>query len=211
MGGTILLFYEDPYMREAEARVVGKSGSKIWLDRTIFFAESGGQESDTGFIDNIRVLDVKPEDFAHVLELEPSFEVGDKVHLKIDWDRRYRMMRLHSAAHIVYFAVREILGELEVIGSHVGPERARLDYSFEGRISDHFPRIMEVVESVLSEPREITIFRKPENPSIRIWRMGEWETPCSGLHVKSTGEIGKIRLKRRNLGRGKERIEIYVD
>lgn len=208
---TRLLFYEDPYLKEHKAKVVKTEKNVVWLNETIFFAESGGQESDRGSIENIPIIDIYPENFGHVLERDPSFKVGDLVNLRLDWDRRYRMMRLHSAAHVVYFVVKETLGDLEVIGSHVSPARARLDYAFYGRISDYFPQIMEVVNRVLSEPQEIIIYRRPDNPQIRIWKMDSWETPCSGLHVRNTVEIGKIGLKRRNLGKGKERIEIYLE
>ena len=205
-----LLFYEDPYLKQANAKVIDIEGNVVWLDKTIFFAESGGQESDRGYINDIRLIDMRPDDFGHVLAEKPGFKVGDTVTLKLDWERRYKIMRLHSAAHIVYFAVKEVLGELEIIGSHVSEEKARLDYAFEGNISKYFPQIMEVVNKALAEPRDIIIYRHPENPEIRIWKLGEWEVPCSGLHVRNTSEIGSIRLKRRNLGRGKERIEIYL-
>ncbi|MCR8501486.1 MAG: alanyl-tRNA editing protein, partial [Candidatus Korarchaeota archaeon] len=62
----------------------------------------------------------------------------------------------------------------------------------------------------LKESHEIIVYRKPENPQVRIWKMKQWEIPCSGLHVRSTKEIGQIELKRRNLGKGKERIEVYL-
>ncbi len=206
-----LLFYDDPYMRETVASVVDIEDNIIWLDRTIFFAESGGQESDRGYVGGIRLVDVRPDDFGHILERKPGFNIGDTVQLMLDWERRYRIMRLHSAAHIVYFAVREVLGDIEVIGSHVSYEKARLDYNYPGRISDYFPQIMDIVNRILSKPAEIVIYRKPERPEIRIWKLGGWEIPCGGLHVRNVSEIGVIRLKRRNLGRGKERIEVFVD
>ncbi len=210
MVATLLLFYEDAYLRETDAKVMDIRDRTVWLDRTIFFAESGGQVSDRGTINGVWVVDMT-ENFGHVLERRPHFSVGDVVHLVLDWDRRYRIMRLHSAAHIVYFAVREVLGELRLIGSHVGEDKARLDFEYHGRISEHFPEVMRVIDDTLSEPRNIEIYRHPERPEIRIWRLGRWEIPCSGLHVRSTTEIGRITIKRRNLGRGKERIEIYVD
>jgi len=207
---TKLLFYEDPYLKECKAKVIDINSNIVWLDQTIFFAESGGQESDRGTIEGIDLLDVRHDDFGHILGKTPNFGQGDTVTLILNWNRRYKMMRLHSAAHLVYFAVREVIGELEVIGSHVSEERARLDYSFQGRISDYFPQITEIVNNVVSKGLDIEIYRKPDNPEIRIWRLGGWETPCSGLHVRNTKEIGQVRLKRRNLGKGKERIEIYI-
>ena len=208
---TKLLFYEDPYLKECKAKVIDINSNIVWLDQTIFFAESGGQESDRGTIEGIDLLDVRHDDFGHILDKTPNFGQGDTVTLILNWNRRYKMMRLHSAAHLVYFAVREVIGELEVIGSHVSEERARLDYSFQGRISDYFPQITEIVNNVVSKGLDIEIYRKPDNPEIRIWRLGDWETPCSGLHVRNTKEIGQIKLKRRNLGKGKERIEIYIE
>jgi len=207
---TKLLFYEDPYLREAKAKVVRIEDNVVWLDQTIFFAESGGQESDRGHINNIQLIDVRPEDFGHILSEKPSFGVGDEVNLVLDWDRRYRIMRLHSAAHLVSIAVEEVIGKLELIGSHVSPEKSRLDYTFDGRISDYFDAIMEFIRPYLEEPHKIIIYRKPENPQIRVWKLDRWELLCCGLHVRNTKEIGQIRLKRRNLGRGKERIEIYL-
>jgi len=205
-----LLFYDDPYLKECEAHVLDVEDNVVWLDMTIFFAESGGQESDRGRINGVSLIDVRPDDFGHILGNPPPFRPGDTVCLELDWNRRYKLMRLHSAAHIVYFAVLEILGELEVIGSHVSEEKARLDYIFHGRISEYFSDIMKIVDKTLNQDANIVIYRKPDNPSIRIWKLGDWETPCSGLHVRNTREIGEIKLKRRNLGRDKERIEIYI-
>ncbi|MCR8463578.1 MAG: alanyl-tRNA editing protein [Candidatus Korarchaeota archaeon] len=207
---TTLLFYEDQYLKEARARVIKIEGNVVWLDQTIFFAESGGQESDQGFVGGIPLVDVRPDDFGHVLSRAPNFSAGDEVHLVLDWERRYKLMRLHSALHLVSIAVKEILGDLEIIGSHVGADKSRIDYAFMGRISDYFNMIKEFIEPYLKESHEIIVYRKPENPQVRIWKMEQWEIPCSGLHVRSTKEIGQIELKRRNLGKGKERIEVYL-
>ena len=204
----ILLYYEDPYIKEANAKVIKIEDNLVWLDKTIFYAEKGGQESDTGWINNIRVIDVRSSDYAHVLERNPDFSVDDIVHLKLDWDRRYKIMRLHSALHLVYFVVKELIGDLKVIGSHVGPDKARIDYAFEGSIGKYLPEIQERVNEIIREDREIIVYEK--EPSWRIWKMGDWEDPCAGTHVRRTGEIGEVKLKRRNLGRGKERIEVYL-
>lgn len=207
---TKLLFYEDQYIKEAKAKVLRAENNVVWLNQTIFFAESGGQESDRGLINGIPVIDVRSDDFGHILSRNPEFKVGDEVNLVLDWERRYRIMRLHSALHLVSIAVEEIIGKLEIIGSHVSAEKARIDYAFMGRISDYFDAIHEFLKPYLSEPHEIVVYRKPENPQIRIWKMNQWEIPCSGLHVRNTREIGQIEFKRRNLGRGKERIEVYL-
>jgi len=86
-----LLFYKDPYLKETDAIIVDIKDNIVWLDRTIFFAEKGGQVSDQGWINDIKVIDVKPEDYGHILEKPAPFKVGEKVHLKLDWERRYRI------------------------------------------------------------------------------------------------------------------------
>ena len=76
------------------------------MDQTCFYARGGGQAADTGEIQGLRVVDVESDeasDIVHVLENDAPFRTGDRVHGRIDWDRRYRIMRLHSAAHIVYY------------------------------------------------------------------------------------------------------------
>lgn len=205
-----LLFYEDPYKREATAKVIAIEDNVVWLDQTIFFAESGGQESDRGTINGISLVDVQPDDFGHILESPPNFGVGDTVKLVLDWDRRYKLMRLHSAAHLVSIAVEEIIGKLELIGSHVSPEKSRLDYAFDGRVSDYFDDITKFVNSLVDADKEIRVIRDPENPELRIWILDNWRIYCSGLHVRRTSEVGHVKLRRKNLGRGKERIEIYL-
>jgi len=203
----ILLFYEDPYLKETNAIVIDVKDNIVWLDKTIFFAEKGGQVSDQGWINDIKVIDVRPEDYGHVLEKAPLFKVGEKVHLKLDWERRYRIMRLHSAAHLVYFAIKKVLGDVPVIGSHVGADKARIDIAFEGNVRPYLKDIQEIVNNKIRENKEIQIYTKG---NLRIWKLDDWEIPCGGTHVRRTGEIGEVILKRVNLGKGKERIEIRL-
>jgi Ser-tRNA(Ala) deacylase AlaX len=91
-------------MREFDAQVVRIDGSVAELDRTCFFASSGGQPCDTGEIDGLKVIDVRRGAngaLLHTLEREPSFKTGYEVRGSIDWERRYKIMRLHSACHVM--------------------------------------------------------------------------------------------------------------
>lgn len=210
---TEKLFYEDPYKSEFAAKVTEVADNKVVLDRTYFYITAGGQEGDTGRIDGTRVIEVTEEGgkIFHVLEGPAKFNPGETVRCAIDWDRRYRIMRLHSSAHIVDHFVEKVFGELPRIGSHVGGNKARLDYAFEGRLE---PEMLKKVEGLANEfiaaDRPIVTGVDENRPGFRYWRCGDIDVLCGGTHVRNTKEIGKIRLRRDNIGKGKERVEIYL-
>jgi len=207
---TVKLYDDDPYLREFEAKVLAIDGNEVVLDRTAFYAEGGGQAADTGMMGSVRVTDTRKMDdrIVHVLEAPPSFEVGDTVECLIDWDRRHRIMRLHSAAHIMEHFLWQRLGKIERLGSHVDDKKDRADYEYEGRLPpDELKAAEEATNSFLADGHEISIRLDPSKPGLRIWSCGGIEMPCGGTHVRNTGEIGAIRLRRRNPGRGVERVE----
>tara|TARA_Y100000310_G_scaffold271648_1_gene286249 strand:- start:372 stop:2780 length:2409 start_codon:yes stop_codon:yes gene_type:complete len=210
---TERLFYQDPYLKEAEAIVEEINDKEIILDKTLFFAFSGGQASDRGTINDIPIHDVKKENhkIVHILENEPGFKVGDKVKLKLDWERRHKLMRLHSAAHLVYYPFAEILNKPKIVGSNINPDKARVDFIYNSSITEKIPQIEKEVNETISKNLDISTTPDENNPEKRWWKCGQWKMPCGGTHVKNTSEIGKLKLKRKNIGQGKERVEIYLD
>ena len=209
---TKKIFYEDPYQIECETTVTSVMGPEVVLDQTIFFAFSGGQASDTGTINNIPVKEatVSGEDIVYVLEQLPDFKEGDKVIVKIDENKRNKLMKLHSAAHFVYFLFSEKTGITKLIGSNIDENKGRLDFESSEPISELLPEIQEKVNEIFSQDIEIKTYPDETDPKRRIWECKEWKCPCGGTHVKSTKEIGKVELKRKNIGSGKERIEIVL-
>lgn len=210
MPATIKLYDEDPYLIKFRGRVVGIDENGVELDRTAFFPDGGGQVGDTGSLGGVTVVDTQKEGNAiiHMLESSPTFSVGDEVDGEVDWERRYKIMKLHSAAHIVEYFLWERLGEFERLGSRVDESKDRADYAYEGRLpSEGLKKTEEDTNRFLDEGHEIEILSDPERPGIRIWRCGPIEMPCGGTHVRSTEEIGAVRLKRKNPGRGVERVE----
>jgi len=209
---VIKLFWKDPYMKECYAKVAAIEGNKVWLDKTVFFAFSGGQASDKGTINGINVLEaVKQDDeIYYVLEKEPDFKVGDNVKVEIDWNYRHKIMRLHSAAHIVYYFFIEKAGEQKVIGSNISIDKARLDFAYNESISLLLPEIQEKTMEVINKGIYIKTFEDEKDLSKRLWQCGKWLMPCGGTHVRNTKEIGQIKLKRNNIGAGKERIEVSL-
>ena len=215
------LFYQDPYMKEAEAKVTKIEGNRVWLDRTIFFAFSGGQESDSGKISGIDVADVQVDgdDIVHVLSNEPGFSEGDTVKLELDWDKRYKIMKLHSAAHIVFGFIGPKMNKPKIIGSNISHDKARIDFEYEESIKPLLDDTEKEINHNLSQNLAIKVHDDPDVKGKIWWKMvfGEKLTdmhvmkmPCGGTHVKSTEEIGKIRLKRVNIGKGKERVEVTL-
>ncbi len=207
------LFWDNPYLTNCNAKITSIDGMKVNLDQTIFYAFSGGQASDLGTIGGINVVEAIEEDkenIVYVLEKEPNFEVGYEVEVIIDGERRRKIRNLHSAAHIVCYFVEKKLGKLECIGSNVSVDKARLDYLFEGSISEHLTEIEVKVNDFISDSNEVVIKNDDEKPELRWWICGEMKMLCGGTHVKNTKEICKVKLKRKNIGSGKERIEVTL-
>ncbi len=214
---TTKLFWQDPYLTECSAAVTEISGNKVKLDRTIFFAFSGGQASDEGTIGGINVTEAVKQgdkeniiDIEYTLEKEPSFKVGDIVTIKINSERRQKLRNLHSAAHILYYLSQEFIGKVKIVGSNIAPEKARMDFLYEQPLNDIILKLEAKMNTFISEGHQIVMENDEEKPDLRWWTCGEWRMPCGGTHVKLAGEIGPVTLKRVNIGKGKERIEIYL-
>lgn len=210
MPGTVKLYNDDPYLNSFQAKVLVIEGSKVELDRTAFYPEGGGQVSDTGTMGDSRVTDTQISDdkIVHILEEPPEFNMGETIVGEIDWERRYRIMKLHTAAHIMEHFLWRRLGELERVGSLVDDRKDRADYVYDGRLpADDLKRVEEETNRFLAEGHEVSITPDQEEPWIRVWRCGPVEMHCAGTHVRNTSEIGAVRLKRKNPGRGVERVE----
>ncbi len=204
------LFHNDAYLNECEAEVVSAEGNVVKLNQTVFFAFSGGQMSDSGMIGGVNVVEARceEEDIIYVLEKDEGLKVGDKVEVKIDAEKRDRVRRLHTAAHVVYLLFEEKTGIKTLIGSNVTDTKSRIDYSYGESISPMLPEIEEKANEIFSKDLEVKTF--DEGNGKRLWTCGDWKCPCGGTHVKSTKEVGKVKLKRKNIGAEKERIEITL-
>ncbi len=214
---TLKLFWEDPYLTQCTAVVTESNANKVKLDQTIFFAFSGGQASDEGTIGGINVIEAVKQgdkeniiDIEYTLEAEPSFKVGDIITIKINPERRRKLRNLHSAAHILYYLSQDFIGKVKIIGSNVAPEKARMDFLYEKPLNNILPQLELRMNNFISEEHKIVMKNDEEKEDLRWWTCGEWKMPCGGTHVRSVREIGMVTLKRVNIGKGKERIEIYL-
>jgi Ser-tRNA(Ala) deacylase AlaX len=131
--------------------------------------------------------------------------------MTIDWERRYRLMRLHFAAEIVLELAYQNLESIQKIGAHIARDKARIDFEWGENISTALPLLQDKALAIIQADHAIVSAFSDEAQEKRYWEIGGFaRVPCGGTHLKRTGEIGKIMLKRKNAGKGKERIEIYL-
>lgn len=214
---TKKLFHSDPYQTTCQAVVESIDGNIVALDQTVFFAFSGGQESDHGTIGDIEVINAEdtstkdaPGNIKYELTHQPTFSVGETVTLEIDQQRRQDIMRLHSAVHLIYYAVTQELTEPEVIGSHISQDKGRIDFETEINLNEIRKDVHDQVSTWIQQAQPIQLVADTTNQNIRWWKWNNKEMMCAGTHVQNTNEIGEVKLKRKNLGSGKERLEVTL-
>jgi len=231
------IYYEDPYQDEFEARILKainlEGFSYVVLERTCFFPEGGGQPGDVGCIQfssgELKVADTRAEDdvIVHISpENAEGIREGDAVRGVLDWDTRYERMKQHTASHVLFSAIKRVLGleRLMYMGVEIGEDTSRIDISHGENISkDRLREIERVSNEVCLENRKVTTREEAEQiyggqlgitettPSgmVRVVEVDDWDVAlCSGTHVKSTQEIGLIHvLDRFRLKKGVERME----
>lgn len=232
---TDKLYLEDAYLPSTVARVVAADadGCRVALDRTVFYPTGGGQPHDTGTIASTAVTDVVSDGPVvwHVLSGELP-EEGDEVVATIDWDRRHRLMRTHSALHVLCGVIWSDY-RTAVTGGNMEPLSARMDFEFDP-LPEGFGRLVEerVNEEIAADrPIEVSfldrhaveldadLVRTKANlvPShvtrVRVVDIvGLDKQADGGTHVRSTGEIGHVAVvKTESKGKGNKRIRITID
>ena len=226
---TELLFRDDAYLKSCRATVVALHGDAVVLDRTVFYPAGGGQPGDSGRIAGMRVADTrKAEDGEHVMHvLEPGTSPpppGTEVQIEIDWERRYRHMRLHTALHLLCAVVRA-----PVTGGRIAADKAHLDFDvdMERLVRDgieaglntlvdagHEVRARWISEAELDARPELvrTMSVAPPRGEGRVRLMeipGVDLQACGGTHVANTREIGRLAVaKIRSEGRRNKRVTL---
>jgi Ser-tRNA(Ala) deacylase AlaX len=209
---TRKIFWENPYLTQLDTRITGVSGEDVTVAETIFYAFAGGQESDTGTIGHYPVIEARKNGMEIVYTLESGHDLkpGDPVTIRIDWERRYRLMRLHFAAELILELVYQHFASIEKTGAHIAQDKARIDFAWLENISTAFPVFQEQARVLVQADLAIISAFSDETEEKRYWEIaGFARVSCGGTHLKRTGEVGQIELKRKNVGKGKERIEIY--
>ena len=208
------LFWQEPYRTALDTRIASVDGEVVTLEETIFYAFSGGQESDAGTIAGRKVLEARKDggDIRYTLEEAHGLSTGDAVTVAIDGARRMKLMRLHLAAEIILELAYRNLPGIRKIGAHIAEDKARIDFEWPENISKLFRMMQEKAGALIAADHPIVSAFSDEAGERRYWEIaGFARVPCGGTHLKRTSEIGAATLKRVNIGKGKERIEIRVD
>lgn len=228
------LFRQDAYLKQAEAIVTAVEERGVRLDRSIFYPTGGGQPGDTGVLrwdgGEARIVDsVKAEgnDVLHVLAPDaPKPAVGTRVKAELDWERRYKHMRMHTALHVMSAVIKG-----NVTGGQVNADKSRLDFNLEGEVptkewvTDEINKILAVDHAVV--PQWVTdeeLTSRPELVKTMSVRppMGQGRVrllaiegvdlqACGGTHVAQTAEIGRVEcVKIENKGKMNRRFIIAL-
>lgn len=236
---TTPLFRDDAYLREAEAQVIGHTPEGgIVVDRSVFYATGGGQPGDSGLIDwdggRLTIATaVKVEGGGIALvpaEPRPLPPIGAALRQRIDWDRRYRHMRVHTALHLLSVVI-----PLPVTGGQIGADKGRLDFDMPEAPSDVdalnaalaalISRDLAVSDSWISDEellanpglvKTMSVMPPMGQGRVRLVRIGTAETqidlqPCGGTHVARTAEIGHVEIgKIEKKGKVNRRVNLIL-
>ncbi len=217
---TERLYYSDSYLARFPATVVGQSddGCRVYLDRTAFYPTSGGQPFDTGRLGEVPVLDVVDEDdrIAHILArpLPPGPVVG-----VVDWERRFDHMQQHTGQHLLSAVIARRFG-VETVSVHFGPESATLDLEIAAITPEQIREAELLANAAATENRTVEVrfedtataqgLRKASERTgvLRIVTIADLDrSACGGTHVRATGEIGPILIRRAERVRKLTRLE----
>lgn len=231
------LYLQDCYMKEFDAEITKADNKYIVLNNTAFYPNSGGQHWDDGVM--IRESDSKEfkvvfvgkfgDNISHEVDQE-GLQVGDKVHCKIDWERRYKFMRYHTCAHIVSKIIRDATGA-KITGNQLALEKGRIDFdleeldreaimSYETNVNEVIQKNLEVKkyfmprDEALQMPELFSLKNvlPPNVEELRIVEIVGFErAACGGTHVNNTSEIGTVKFTEiANKGKNNRRVYFTV-
>ncbi len=224
MPNTERLYYTDSYLREFEAQVEnvepGAKGLHVYLDRTAFYPESGGQLADRGTLGDVPVLELidKGAAIAHVLASRPE---GTRLRGAIEWERRFDHMQQHTGQHLLSAAF-EKTGEYKTVSFHMGEEISTIDLDSDRLGRQQIDKAEDLANQAVFEGREVSVYfrpaaeasqldlRKPtaREGDVRLVEVQGFDlSACGGTHVNRTGEVGPILVRRFERMKDRTRVE----
>ncbi len=207
---TERLYHSDSYLGDFTATVTNVDGLRVYLDRTAFYPTSGGQPFDTGILGGARVMDVIDEEgrIAHILGAPPMFTAGAAIEGKVDWTRRFDNMQQHTGQHLLSAVFEDLFGH-KTVSVHFGDAASTLDLDTDVLSRDRVGRAERRANDIVFENRPVRVafedaasatgLRKPSDRvgEIRVVTIENTDrSACGGTHVRATGEIGPVTVRR---------------
>jgi Ser-tRNA(Ala) deacylase AlaX len=202
---TEKFYHHDLYATKCTATVLAVEDDLALFDRTIFYAESGGQVADQGYVSGRRVIDVQKSGgdpyflpngdclrtntrFVHRFEEPVDLAAGETVDMEIDWDRRYRNMQMHTLAHFLFHSINEYLESqgkaASTKGCYISDDSARFDFGI-GIGPEAVPVIEDRVRGLVATGEDAEVTKFEDADDVYLWRCAGIEIPCGGTHVHS--------------------------
>jgi misacylated tRNA(Ala) deacylase len=230
---TELLYLRDAYVTRFTAKVTDVREGAVALEATYFYPTGGGQPHDTGTLAGLPVTEVRKEsaEVWHSVDGGPLPVVGATVEGEIDWDRRHRLMRTHTALHVLCGVIWNEW-HVPVTGGNMEPLSARMDFEFDPVPEGFASRIEELVNAELAADRPITVAFLPRDTAVQdedlirtkvslipdtvteirvVDIVGLDKQADGGTHVHSTSEVGRLKvLKLENKGKGNKRVRVEI-
>jgi alanyl-tRNA synthetase len=216
---TERLYYQDSYLTRFEARVMA-GGMEAVLDRTAFYPSSGGQPNDLGRLGGAVVRDVMEDETGRVVHvLDRALEAGSMVAGEVDWDRRFDHMQQHSGQHLLSAVIHDMNG-WTTLSFHLGAEVSTIDLDVESIPAEQLERIEAEANRRITANAPVTVafedaervqgLRKASERggTLRVVSIeGLDRSACGGTHVRATGEIGCLLVRKQEKVRGSVRVE----
>ena len=221
------VYYKNPYLKELETETVSsktdKRGTWFTFKETIFYPQGGGQSSDKGWVDSYPILDVQSseDEIWHLVDASLS----NKVLMRLDWDHRYKNMQQHSGQHILSACFKKLY-DLNTTSVHLGDDITMIELDTAEIEDDILENVEEAANRLIRDNISIESIRvnrsdleqysvrrtiKTQNEPVRLVRIGELDcVGCGGIHVRSTAEIGLIKIIGLEKIRGHIRVKIKI-
>lgn len=233
---TDKLYYADPWLSRCASHVIKTDGDWVELDATVAYPEGGGQDSDRGLLTlgdgtTLRFVHAKKM-YSHAVHLPgfpdirvdgivlhqihaddrhrlPLLTPGTAVSVSIDIARRAALSLSHTASHLLYLAIGIYRPDAasNTLGCHIKTDSARFDVRTESRFTaEELVQIESTANRLVRDDLPIAVTAHPDIPDARSWHCAEQTIPCGGTHIERTGFVGPLAVRRRSLGKDKERI-----
>lgn len=235
---TDRIYMQDCYQEQVSTTIEDVTNATVVLASTIFYPEGGGQPSDHGVIETgdtaVEVTDVEVRDgeVHHIVDTVDPFETGMSVEASIDWERRHRLMRMHTAQHLVSAVVLDQY-DAETVGNQIHREYSRIDFKPVDFDAEDIEKIERQCNSLIEEERDVSIYEEARDTLVEKLPVGRSDLslipdhidplrvveiedldicPCGGTHVDNLDEIGSISIdERQSKGQDTDRLIFSID